>query len=146
MLAAFIEDVITGKAYFTQWSFDVVFEGFGVPRHTDMVSHNHGSVPGNTPLFPYLSRGLFTPFPCKDEEEKIKRECGPEKDDSDARKSIKSQSKLSKLLKATHSDKKQKGRRDDKKWHWTDDHCDGLELKIPDAKAAMEYAKELKEA
>lgn len=137
--------VITGKAYFTQWSFDVVFEGFGVPRHTDMVSHNHGSVPGNTPLFPYLSRSLFG-FPCKKEEARIKRECAPEKHDSEAKKDIKKHSKLSKLLDAKKSGKKRKGQRDDKDWHWTDDHCAGLEVPIPDANAAMEYAKDMKEA
>lgn len=51
--------VIKGKAYFRSWSLDVVFEGLGVDRHTDMVSHNHGSMPSNTPLFPYISRGWF---------------------------------------------------------------------------------------
>ncbi|WP_316679411.1 DUF4150 domain-containing protein, partial [Ralstonia chuxiongensis] len=42
--------VITGKAYFTQWSSNVFFEGFGVPRHTDLVGHNQGSAPSNTAL------------------------------------------------------------------------------------------------
>lgn len=138
--------VITGKAYFTQWSFDVVFEGFGVPRHTDMVSHNHGSVPGNTPLFPYLSRGILGGFPCKDEEARIKRECAREEDGSEARKDVKKHSKLSKLLKDRNSGTKRKGQRDAKKWHWTDDHCDGLEVPIPDAEAAKKYANEMKEA
>lgn len=132
--------VITGKAYFTQWSFDVVFEGFGVPRHTDLVSHNHGSVPGNTPLFPYLSRGVFS-FPCKDEEEKIKRECGPEKDQPAGRK----KTKLQQVLPGKRSGTKGPGKRDSSDWHWTDDHCDGLELPLPSAASAKQYAQTVKD-
>lgn len=141
----FATGVITGKAYFTQWSFDVVFEGFGVPRHTDLVSHNHGSVPGNTPLFPYLSRGFFSSFPCEKEQDKIKRECAPEKDDSDAKKDVKRHSTLSKLLKVQRSGTKRKGQRDGEKWHWTDDHCDGLEVPLPDADTAKQYVDDMKE-
>lgn len=136
--------VITGKAYFTQWSFDVVFEGFGVPRHTDMVSHNHGSVPGNTPLFPYLSRGIFS-SPCKKEEEKIKRECGPENDDSKSVKERKNNSKLRRLLKGKRGETNQGQPRDSKAWHWTDDHCDGLEVSLGSAEAAKKYAQDMKE-
>ncbi|MDH0895914.1 MULTISPECIES: DUF4150 domain-containing protein [unclassified Pseudomonas] len=34
--------VITGKAYFTDWSPDVKIEGLNVCRHTDPMTHNHG--------------------------------------------------------------------------------------------------------
>lgn len=136
--------VITGKAYFTQWSFDVTFEGYGVPRHMDMVSHNHGSVPGNTPLFPYLSRGIFS-SPCKKEEEKIKKECAPEKSDSKTEKDKKTKSKLHTLLKTKRSGKKRGGQRDSNDWHWTDDHCDGLEVPLGSAVDAKKYAEEMKE-
>lgn len=44
----------TGKVYFTAWSMDVKFEGKNVDRHLDMTTHNHASVPGNTPPTPYL--------------------------------------------------------------------------------------------
>lgn len=43
-----------GKVYFNMWSMDVKFEGQNVVRHLDMTTHNHGSVPGNTPIWPYL--------------------------------------------------------------------------------------------
>ncbi|WP_220815175.1 DUF4150 domain-containing protein [Pseudomonas paralcaligenes] len=33
--------VITGKAYFVDWSPDVKVEGLNVCRHTDPMTHNH---------------------------------------------------------------------------------------------------------
>ncbi|MEF3062997.1 PAAR-like domain-containing protein [Ralstonia solanacearum] len=33
--------VIKGKAYFTDWSPNVKFEGLNVCRHTDPMTHNH---------------------------------------------------------------------------------------------------------
>ncbi len=33
--------VITGKAYFVDWSPDVKVEGLNVDRHTDPMTHNH---------------------------------------------------------------------------------------------------------
>ena len=32
---------IKGKAYFTNWSVNVKFEGLNVCRHTDPTTHNH---------------------------------------------------------------------------------------------------------
>jgi uncharacterized Zn-binding protein involved in type VI secretion len=34
--------VIKGKAYFTEWSANVKFEGLNVCRHNDPMTHNHG--------------------------------------------------------------------------------------------------------
>lgn len=34
--------VITGKAYFVDWSPDVKVEGLNLCRHTDPMTHNHG--------------------------------------------------------------------------------------------------------
>lgn len=34
--------VIKGKAYFTEWSSNVKFEGLNVCRHNDKMTHNHG--------------------------------------------------------------------------------------------------------
>lgn len=45
---------ITGKVYFAAWSMDVRFEGESVVRTLDLMTHNHGSVPGNSPTWPYL--------------------------------------------------------------------------------------------
>ena len=43
-----------GKVYFTSWSMDVKFEGENVVRMLDLTTHNHASVPGNTPPWPYI--------------------------------------------------------------------------------------------
>ena len=43
-----------GKVYFNSWSMDVKIEGENAVRHLDLTTHNHGSVPGNTPTWPYI--------------------------------------------------------------------------------------------
>jgi hypothetical protein len=42
-----------GKVFFTMWSMDVKIEGENVVRMLDLTTHNHGSMPGNTPPWPY---------------------------------------------------------------------------------------------
>lgn len=61
---------IKGKVYFNAWSMDVKIEGENVVRHMDLTTHNHGSFPGNTTTWPYLS----TQSPKKDDA------CGEEHD------------------------------------------------------------------
>ncbi|MES2261509.1 MAG: PAAR-like domain-containing protein, partial [Pseudomonadota bacterium] len=136
--------VIKGKAYFTQWSFDVVFEGFGVPRHQDMVGHNHGSMPSNTPLFPYVSRA--TRSSCKKEEERIERACKPEKEQSEAHTSLKKKSPLMMELKKKRTPRpKHTGRGKEPPPHWTEDHCDGLTINLGgDPQKAIDYIKDMK--
>jgi len=52
-----------GKVYFTMWSMDVKFEGQNVVRMMDLTTHNHmGSMPGNTPPWPYID-GIVPPDP-----------------------------------------------------------------------------------
>jgi hypothetical protein len=76
----------TGKVYFNAWSMDVKFEGENVVRNLDLTTHNHASVPGDTPVWPYLDKAAVDAGtgPCKDE---IKREkeacagCKPNKPD-----------------------------------------------------------------
>jgi len=43
-----------GKAYFRSWSMNVKVEGYNVCRHTDSMTHNHGSFPGNTGQWKYI--------------------------------------------------------------------------------------------
>ena len=45
-----------GKVYFNAWSMDVKIEGENVVRNLDLTTHNHASVPGNTPTWPYLDQ------------------------------------------------------------------------------------------
>lgn len=141
----FQTSVIKGKAYFRAWSLDVVFEGLGVDRHLDSVSHNHGSMPSNTPLFPYLSRSFFGGHDCKDEQKRIERACGKESDHSDSRKAVGKHSKVGQMLRSKRKGQSGVGRRGGDKWHWTDDHCDGLNVALDSAEKAKEYAKELEQ-
>jgi hypothetical protein len=60
-----VTSVNRGKVYFNAWSMDVKFEGENVVRHLDMTTHNHGSVPGNSPTWPYIDSQDFTSsHPC----------------------------------------------------------------------------------
>lgn len=48
-----ITSVNRGKVYFNAWSMDVKIEGENVVRHLDITTHNHASIPGDTPPVPY---------------------------------------------------------------------------------------------
>jgi hypothetical protein len=45
---------IQGKAFFSSWSMNVKIEGKNAVRHMDMATHNHASMPANTPPQTYL--------------------------------------------------------------------------------------------
>ena len=45
-----------GKVYFNSWSMDVKIEGENAVRHLDLTTHNHGSVPGNSPTWPFIDQ------------------------------------------------------------------------------------------
>jgi hypothetical protein len=64
--AAPMKGVVThknmGKVFFNAWSMDVKVEGENVVRMLDLTTHNHGSVPGNSPTWPYLDKaGMSAP-------------------------------------------------------------------------------------
>lgn len=66
-----------GKVFFNMWSMDVKFEGENVVRNLDLTTHNHASMPGNTPTWPYLSKMAVAKDqgPCKDEIKQEKKAC-----------------------------------------------------------------------
>ncbi|MEZ4302597.1 MAG: PAAR-like domain-containing protein [Polyangiaceae bacterium] len=131
--------VILGKAYFYSWSPDVKAEGLNVCRHLDMMGHNQASVPSNTPLFPFIERGFFSSNPCKDEEKAINRKCAEEEDKDDG-------PKLKKKKKWFNRKGKNRNQKSGPKdWHWSDDHCDGLEI-APLKGSVNEYLEEYKQA
>lgn len=67
---------ITGKVYFTAWSMDVKVEGENVVRMMDLTTHNHGSVPGNTPTWPYIDELAFPKGgPCSAEKKAEQDAC-----------------------------------------------------------------------
>jgi len=129
--------VIKGDGYFTQWSLDVVFEGFGVPRHMDLVGHNHGSMPSNTAVFPYISRPWIGGHACSDEEKRIDRACKPEQEQSEARREVKKNSRFANLLRGKGASGQGS--------HWKDSHCGGLQVSLSGADAAKRYVDDMKE-
>ena len=62
-----------GKVYFNAWSMDVKIEGENVVRMLDITTHNHGSVPSNTPPWPYLDE-IAAPGITKACEKDVQRE------------------------------------------------------------------------
>ncbi|WP_239663459.1 PAAR-like domain-containing protein, partial [Citrobacter koseri] len=67
---------IKGKAYFKSWSPNVKFEGLEVPRHEDLMTHNHGST-ANTPPSYYLDRSNVKEE-CANQMRKMKVHCKPD--------------------------------------------------------------------
>lgn len=66
-----------GKVYFNMWSMDVKVEGQNVVRNLDLTTHNHASVPGNSPTWPYLD-GMSGPAKekaCGDEMKAVTDNC-----------------------------------------------------------------------
>jgi hypothetical protein len=108
---------IKGKCYFVSWSPNVKVEGLSVTRHQDLVTHNHSN-PANTALFPYISRPWLGSHACQREEDRINRACGREADESEYKKPLRNRRRLFPTL----------PNRQQTPWHWTNDHCDGLQF------------------
>lgn len=53
---------ITGKVYFVAWSMTVKYEGQDAVRHLDLMTHNHMSIPGDTPTWPYIDEAQFPTY------------------------------------------------------------------------------------
>ncbi|EOF5082578.1 PAAR-like domain-containing protein [Salmonella enterica] len=128
--------VIKGKAYFKSWSPNVKFEGLEVPRHEDLMTHNHGST-ANTPPSIYVDTKTKT-GPCGEEVREVERHCRPknQKDDDKSRKAAKtrlgkivSYDKLKKLEEKAEAIKSKLGYKRNKQNDWIDDHCEGLMLR-----------------
>jgi hypothetical protein len=64
-----------GKVYFTAWSMDVKVEDENVVRMLDLTTHNHGSLPGNSPPYIYTDEVAVAlqqpPGQCKELEETL---------------------------------------------------------------------------
>ena len=74
-----ITSVHRGKVYFTMWSMDVKVEGENVVRNLDLTTHNHGSIPGNTPTWPYIDEMAFSvdsDHACAEVAGKVDKKCG----------------------------------------------------------------------
>jgi hypothetical protein len=113
-----VSTAVQGKCRFVNWSPNVFVEGLAVTRHLDLVTHNHNS-PANTATMPYVSRSIFGGHDCKDEEKKIERECKKDSDQSEHKQKMKGKKKFPNFPTKKHKAGK---------WHWTDDHCAGLQI------------------
>jgi len=133
---------LKGKAYFTSWSMNVMVEGLNVPRHQDLMTHNHASPGGQTPPNKYRDNALSKfPEKCSEEREAIDRECGPEPQESKREKDVRRArkgflKKVSDRLSKLQADKGAKGS-PGKSWM---EHCDGLWVK-----PTLGYNKEMEE-
>ena len=87
----------------------------------------------------YISRSWFETDHCKKDRKRIEKQCAPEKDETDVKKELKGKSKLRMPLKT----KKKKNKNGNDPWHCTDDHCDGLEVKLRTLEQAKEYANDM---
>lgn len=67
-----ITGTITGKVYFNSWSMNVKVEGKNVVRHLDLTTHNHASMPGNTPVWPYMDSMSMDDYRTKCEKDVTK--------------------------------------------------------------------------
>ena len=74
----FFTGVKKGKAYFTSWSMNVKVEGKNVDRHTDGMTHNHGSVSGNTGVWKYIDTATRRGA-CKKDFKRVNKKCKPKK-------------------------------------------------------------------
>lgn len=82
-----VTSVNRGKVYFNAWSMDVKVEGENVVRMMDITTHNHASLPGNTPVWPYIDEAAAPGVTkaCEDEiaeEEKACKDYTPHGDKS----------------------------------------------------------------
>ncbi|SHO56850.1 PAAR-like domain-containing protein [Vibrio quintilis] len=107
---AIVTGVITGKTYFTSWSMNVMAEGFNLPRHMDLTTHNHGSG-ANTITWPFIADSEAQGQPCKSTKEKAQKACEVSDDDNEKFK----------------KDRKQGGFKS-RNMTWKDKHCQKLEF------------------
>ncbi|MEM9383902.1 MAG: PAAR-like domain-containing protein [Pseudomonadota bacterium] len=68
-----------GKAYYQTWSMDVKVEDLNVCRHTDKMTHNHASLPGNTGPWAYVDTSARR-SDCRMEIQRVNRACGGERE------------------------------------------------------------------
>ena len=72
-----VSSQIMGKVYFNAWSMDVKIEGENVVRMADLTTHNHASMPGNSPPWPYVDEVAAPGVTqaCKEDKDKEEAAC-----------------------------------------------------------------------
>ena len=130
----FFTTVKKGKAYFRSWSMNVKIEGYNVCRHTDSMTHNHGSFPGNTGYWKYVDQASFDK--CEKDMKRVERNCKTTEDKKNEKEFNRKNTGKSALIKALK--KKILGENS-----WKKEQCKGLlKYKTPDsAEAGLEDLK-----
>lgn len=123
-----VTGVKKGKAYFTSWSMNVKIEGKNVDRHSDGMTHNHGSKPGNTGIWHFLDTADEKKS-CKNEFKKVEKACGGMKPKKKGKKGKKGE-----WVAIKNKENKIK---------WKKKHCKGLLVKPVDFKTKS--AKDMKQ-
>lgn len=122
----YMSHVIKGKAYFKSWSMNVFVEGYNVCRHTDLITHNHGSDPGNSGVWRYLDT-KDEKKPCKKNKERVEKECGVTKNENeDFRKSQDKRNDKREAYNKRVKANKQKPILNVRNKTWKDKHCLGV--------------------
>jgi len=106
-----VTGVKKGKAYFVSWSMNVKVEGKNVDRHTDSMTHNHGSMAGNTGVWKYIDTATRRNA-CKDDFKKVQKKCKP-------------------MKKGTKGKRKGKQVFNKTKGAWKEKYCKGLQAAAP---------------
>lgn len=134
-----ISGQIQGRAYFKSWSMDVKFEGLGVARHMDTVTHNHVNQP-NAMAQKYISVWKKA-APCAGDRARVEANCKPE-DASKKRKRKGLWEKFNKLVSIPDATAK-KALLYKRTWgnYWIEDYCDGLWVKPSASTDAFKNAK-----
>ncbi len=138
-----ITGTIKGKTYFTSWSMNVMVEGLNVTRHTDLTTHNHGSSPGNTAPWAYLSQS-DKQADCKETIKKVDKKCKVSKEENKQfREKMEKRNKINAERKKKRKNNRQVQKYKVRNKTWKDKHCKQLAIK-PHVKALSNQAKELK--
>lgn len=122
-----------GKAYFRSWSMNVKVEGYNVCRHTDSMTHNHGSFPGNTGQWKYIDTADEKKA-CKKDKDKMDKACEEKKQKTVTNKKGKKEQVDTKI-----TAKKQIA------GSWKKKHCGGLNTKPYSDTIKKEDLEKLKE-
>jgi len=124
-----------GKAYFRSWSMNVKVEGYNVCRHTDSMTHNHGSYNGNTGVWKYIDTA-DRKGDCKKDVDRVEKECKAKKDKNNStKKKTTPRATLIKLIKKEIF-------KDD--GSWKSEQCNGM-LGYATPKSAKNAIDEVKE-
>lgn len=136
-----VSGVIQGKAHFKSWSMDVKFEGLGVARHMDTVTHNHANPP-NAMVQKY--RSIWDKDgACAQDRLAVATKCAPEPPDKKPKRKGLLQ-KIGKIVAIPDQvAKKALGYSKKVGNGWMEDHCEGLWVKPMDGDQLKEAVGEI---